>query len=141
MPQARVDTVNAQPRPLELESLGALAKQIWEAEAGTEAQVTLIFVDQVFMTRLNRDFKGVDGPTDVLAFPYSEPGALRFEGEIYVCVDAVRENARRFRCSFRDELRRVVVHGVLHFLGYEDHSEDGERIMRDRETHYLLNKP
>lgn len=90
-----------------------------------EAQVSVTFVGPRVMRRLNRDHKGHDAPTDVLAFPLPLPdGGLA--GDVYVCRAVARHNARRLDVTEREELARLVVHGTLHVLGW-DHPEGADR--------------
>ena len=81
---------------------------------------------------LNRRYRGKNRPTDVLSFQYGK------EGEIAICLSEVRKNAKRFGLTFKKELERVLIHGVLHLLGY-DH--EGSRMraekMREKENYYF----
>jgi probable rRNA maturation factor len=84
-------------------------------------EISISFVDNDEMTKLNEERLGRSGPTDVIAFDLSEPG-FPFEkvGDIYICTDTALENSARFNVSHEQELLRLVVHGVLHVLGYTD---------------------
>ena len=108
------------------------------------AEVGLLFVDEDTMADLNRRHMGAEGPTDVLAFPLdgageggagTGPGIL--VGDVVVCVEVARAAAEERGVPVDDELALLVVHGLLHLLGY-DHAEDGEAAaMRRRERRHL----
>jgi len=91
--------------------------------------VDLSFVDVGTIRRLNRDYRGVDEPTDVLSFSMIEGEFSELAGDILgdviICEDVVLENARENDISSEEELLRVIAHGTLHLLGYT-HKDDGE---------------
>lgn len=80
--------------------------------------VTITFVGPSRMQALNREWKGHDAPTDVLAFPLPGPGGT-VTGDVYICPAVARVHAREHRVPVRQELIRLVVHGTLHVLGYD----------------------
>lgn len=90
--------------------------------------LSVAFVGEQTMTRLNRNYLGKRGPTDVIAFalnnPHEDAGII---GDVYICPDVVRASAARRGLPAREELLRVVVHGVLHVLGH-DHPEGDGRV-------------
>ncbi|HTL04825.1 MAG TPA: rRNA maturation RNase YbeY [Gemmatimonadales bacterium] len=88
------------------------------------AALSITFLGPRRMRELNAHWKGAPRPTDVLAFPLAQPGALT--GDIYICRAVAAREARTRRIPLAQELRRLVVHGVLHVLGYE-HPEGAER--------------
>jgi probable rRNA maturation factor len=103
-----------------------------------EAELSVSFVGRTTMRALNREHKGNDRPTDVLAFSLSQPGN-QLVGDIYICPSVAREQADRLGLSPRQELVRLVVHGVLHVLGH-DHPEGSDREqspMWRRQERYL----
>jgi rRNA maturation RNase YbeY len=109
-----------------------LAARLAVAVAGRErpaALVVLLGGDRL-LRRLNREFRGVDRPTDVLSFPDGESGAdgWRRLGDIAISVEAAAEQARASGWSLGEVLDRLVVHGVLHLLGY-DHERDAGEMM------------
>ena len=73
--------------------------------------------------------------TDIITFDYCEKKVL--SGDLFISVDSVRENSVYFGTEFEDELNRVIVHGLLHLIGYDDHSEDDIKVMREKENYYL----
>jgi probable rRNA maturation factor len=83
------------------------------------------------MANLNREFRGISGPTDVLSFPDGTPGedGVIHIGDIAVAARVVEENARRLGHGFEEEMKRMLLHGLLHLLGY-DHEADNGRMRR-----------
>ncbi len=91
-----------------------------------DADLSVTFLGPRTMRRLNRRYKGHDAPTDVIAFALPAPGH-RLVGDIYVCASVAAAEARRHGVSPREELIRLVIHGVLHVLGY-DHPDGARRL-------------
>lgn len=111
--------------PLPAGRVAAIARAVLRGER-RRAVLSVAFVGRDRMRRLNREFTGRRGVTDVLAFGLTGPrGSLA--GDIYICPWAVRRGARRFRAPVGEELCRVLVHGVLHALGHE-HPETDDRV-------------
>lgn len=116
-----------------LPALKKLIGQVMKAE-GLQAPVHLIFCGDELVRQLNRDHRKLDKVTDVLSFHYGESDLL---GEIYVALPQTQRQAPKWKNTFEKELRRVVVHGLLHLAGY-DHKTAKERvIMRAQEDRYL----
>ncbi|MEM7186029.1 MAG: rRNA maturation RNase YbeY [Bacteroidota bacterium] len=97
--------------------------------------ISYVFCDDSFLLNINQEFLDHDTYTDIISFNYSLGKELA--GEIYVSTDRVLENANTFGASFESELHRVIAHGVLHFCGYEDGSEEQKVLMRKKEEEYL----
>ncbi|MCB9282478.1 MAG: rRNA maturation RNase YbeY [Lewinellaceae bacterium] len=98
--------------------------------------ISYIFCSDEYLYQLNVDYLQHDTYTDVITFPYSE--GEQVEGDIFISIDRIRENAQTFGAGFDQELLRVMVHGVLHLCGYGDKTEEQEREMRGKENEYLL---
>ena len=101
----------------------ALVRGVMRAERVTDALISVAFVSSGAIARLNRVHLGHRGPTDVIAFAHTG-GAVTI-GDVYICPDVARRNAALWGIGVREELSRVIVHGVLHVLGY-DHPQDEE---------------
>jgi probable rRNA maturation factor len=115
---------NRQDLPVNESALATLARTTLVAEGREMVEVSLSLVDEDEMADLHRRYMGEDGPTDVLSFPMDEP-----DGDVHVLGDVVIAPAVAARNNPADpagELRLLVVHGVLHLLGY-DHERDAER--------------
>ncbi|OYX28450.1 MAG: rRNA maturation RNase YbeY [Flavobacteriales bacterium 32-35-8] len=98
-------------------------------------EINYIFCDDEYLFKLNVEFLNHDTLTDVISFDYSIGKII--QGDIFISVERVRDNASDFNVSFDDELHRVMVHGILHYCGYKDKTEDDEKLMRAKENHYL----
>ena len=96
--------------------------------------VTIIYVTDVVLARMHSDFLDDPTETDVMAF---DLGDDHIEAELYISVDRAKDHAQQFNVSLENELTRLVIHGLLHLTGYDDHSEDGIKRMREREHYYL----
>lgn len=102
-------------------------------------EVNFIFCDDPYLLSMNQQFLDHDHYTDVITFDYSEDSLVH--GDIFISVDTVRDNAVSFENTARDEFHRVMIHGVLHLIGYQDKSEDQQRTMRSKEDFYLSLRP
>ncbi len=112
--------------PLGRDAVVALARGVLRAERVRAAELSFTFVTPPAMAGLNRRHLGHRGPTDIITFELAPvPGAPR-SGDVYVCPDVARENARRHGVPVREEVARLVVHGTLHVLG-RVHPEDEGR--------------
>ena len=107
--------------------------------AGSEMRrigdINIIFCSDNYILDVNIKYLGHDYFTDIITFDYCEKDVL--SGDLFVSIDSVRENAGFYGTSFEDELNRVIVHGVLHLIGYDDHTEEEVKQMRAKENYYL----
>ncbi len=98
-------------------------------------EITVIFCDDQYLLEINKKYLNHDYYTDVITFDYSEGNLI--SGDIFISKDRVKENASFYNVSFENELKRVIIHGVLHLLGYKDKEESQQKIMRQKENEYL----
>jgi len=109
-------------------------------EIFTTKDMELIVVDSETMRSINREHRGIDAPTDVLSFPLnSAPNAPL--GSIVICADKVKEAAKRYGHSISDETALLFLHGILHLLGYDHESDEGEMRKMEKETIERLGLP
>lgn len=101
--------------------------------------VTLILTDDTTLRRLNRDFRGIDAPTDVISFDLKDPvhPAGREIGEIYISLDRARVQARGAHRPLQEEITHLAIHGVLHLLGYTHNTHAAYASMQRQEVRYL----
>jgi probable rRNA maturation factor len=103
--------------------------------------VDVILVDDKFMRRLNRQFTGREGTTDVLAFPLKEDDVFPVDreslGDVYVSLEQAKRQAAQYGVGFEEEVALLVTHGLLHLLGYDHQDDKQENIMREKEQMYL----
>lgn len=98
-------------------------------------EVNYIFCDDAYLHKLNVEFLNHDTLTDVISFDYSIGKVI--QGDVYISVERVMDNAKDFNVSLLVELQRVMVHGVLHYCGYTDKSDADAKLMREKEDYYL----
>ncbi|MCE7073621.1 rRNA maturation RNase YbeY [Dyadobacter sp. CY327] len=101
------------------------------------ADLNYIFCDDDYLLEINKQYLDHDYFTDIITFDNSEEDNV-IEGDIYISVDRVRENAATFNADFETEMRRVLIHGLLHLMGYDDTDEKLKAAMRAKEDQYLL---
>ncbi len=109
----------------------AWLKKVCASEHRTIKSLAYVFCSDAFLKSLNQDFLKHSTYTDILSFDLSEDNELA--GEIYISVDRVRDNAKKYAVAFETELHRVMAHGVLHFMGYKDKSPSEKAQMRSKE--------
>ena len=117
----------------------AWLKAVSEEEGRRPGQISVIFCSDPYLLEINRKYLGHDYYTDIITFDYSEGDTI--SGDLFISVDTVRSNAEYYSADFKDELDRVIVHGVLHLIGYDDHTYEQSAEMRARENHYLERRP
>jgi rRNA maturation RNase YbeY len=98
-------------------------------------EINYIFCDDNYLHKLNVEFLNHDTLTDIISFDYSVGKVI--QGDIFISIERVTENAKDFKVSFLEELYRVIVHGVLHYCGYKDKTEKDATLMRSKENYYL----
>jgi len=104
-------------------------------EGCTEGEINYIFCDDAYLLELNIQFLEHDTLTDIISFDYTM--GKQINGDVYISIERVKENAEEFEVSFENELNRVMIHGVLHYCGYKDKSEEEEAEMRAKENFYM----
>ena len=106
--------------------------EVYNAEVG---EVNYYFYNDEDLHKINVEHLNHDTLTDIISFDYSVGNII--SGDICISVDRVKENANTFSVSFDDELARVMSHGLLHFLGYKDKTENEKEIMRENENIFI----
>ena len=110
-------------------------KLVAESEIRRLGDIAIIFCSDNYILDINQRFLQHDYFTDVITFDYCEGD--RLSGDLFISIDSVRENAIEYGTEFKDELNRVIVHGILHLIGYDDHTEEDIKQMRAKENYYL----
>ena len=106
-----------------------------ESEIKRIGDISIIFCSDNYILDVNMKYLQHDYFTDVITFDYCEGDKL--SGDLFISVDTVRENAKLYNTDFNDELHRVMVHGILHLIGYDDHSQKDKQLIRKKEDYYL----
>jgi rRNA maturation RNase YbeY len=113
------------------EVISSWISSVIKSENKKEGEISYIFCDDEYLLQINQEHLQHDFYTDIISFDYTVGNEL--SGDIFVSVERVQENATDFNVSFDEELKRVLVHGVLHYCGYKDKSEEDELLMRNKE--------
>lgn len=121
-----------------LENESVISKWISDvisSEGFKEDDINYVFCNDDYLHKLNVEFLNHDTLTDIISFDYSVGKII--QGDVFISIERVQENAKDFGVAFNNELQRVIVHGVLHYCGYKDKTDDDAKIMREKENHYL----
>lgn len=102
-----------------------------ESEGKEPGEINYIFCDDEYLHNINMQYLNHDTLTDIISFDYCIGDLI--SGDIFISVERVEDNAKDYEVSFKNELLRVLAHGVLHYCGYKDKSEDEALIMRSKE--------
>ena len=105
--------------------------RIIESEGFDEGEINYIFCDDEYLHKINVEYLDHDTLTDIISFDYTVGNVL--QGDIFISIERVMDNAKDFNVSFEEELKRVLSHGVLHYCGYKDKSPEDEALMRFKE--------
>lgn len=117
--------------------LKAFIESIFKKEKKSLGNLSYVFCSDDYLLDINRSFLQHDYYTDIITFDLTEPGAKKIDAEIYISVDTIRDNARRFNTTITRELHRVIFHGILHLCGYKDKSSKDQALMTQKEDYYL----
>jgi len=102
-------------------------------------EINYIFCDDSYLNKINQEFLNHDTFTDVISFDYTL--GKEIGGDIFISIERVLENAEKFNEVFENELHRVMIHGILHFIGYKDKTKKDKTLMRTKEDEkiFILN--
>ena len=110
-------------------------KEIIADEKKKVGDINYIFCSKQYMKKINNNYLAKNYETDVISFDFSDDNKI--SGDIYVSCETVKKNSIIFNVSFSNELKRVMVHGLLHLLNYNDKSKQEQKIMREKENFYI----
>lgn len=108
-----------------------------ENEGFKVGELNYIFCDDEYLLQINKEYLQHDYYTDVIGFQYSE--GQKLNGDIYISVERIEDNANQNKIDFKNELARVIIHGVLHFMDYKDKVKEQAEKMRKMENLYISN--
>ena len=106
-----------------------------ENESLSVGEINYIFCDDEYLHKINVDYLNHDTLTDIISFDYSQGDVV--SGDIFISVERVKDNAQDFNVTFDNELLRVMIHGIMHYCGYKDKSEEEAKVMRSKEDYYI----
>ena len=113
------------------EAIATWLSAVIVSENKTLGEINYIFCDDEYLHKINLEYLNHDTLTDIISFDYTMGNEVG--GDIFVSVERVLDNSKDYNTSFVDELKRVLVHGVLHYCGYKDKSPKDEALMRSKE--------
>ena len=111
-------------------------KAVIEAEGYKLQEVNYVFCSDEYLLGINRQYLDHDTYTDIITFDNSEKDKV-ITGDIFISIDRIRENAKKFNSGELNELHRVIIHGALHLLGYKDKTAENKKLMTSKEDQYL----
>ncbi len=115
--------------------LKAWVKQVIETRGKTLGDVTYVFCSDEYLLQMNQEHLQHDYYTDIITFDYTDSETI--SGDLFISIDRVKDNALKEAVDFNVELRRVMIHGILHLLGLKDKKKDDQKAMRDAENQSL----
>jgi probable rRNA maturation factor len=130
-----LEIYNTTRRELSEESLEKAVLLVLESEGFSVESIVGVYCGNKMIRRINREFLQHDYPTDTVTFRYSNEQEI--DGEFYISLDVIKENAERFGTQFQHELLRVTIHSALHLIGFDDQTPDERAVMQEKEEFYL----
>lgn len=121
-----------------LDNVGVISNWISSvilSEGFKHDEINFVFCDDEYLHKLNVEFLKHDTYTDIISFDYTIGKII--QGDIFISIERVQDNAKHFKVTFQKELQRVIIHGILHFCGYKDKTDEDAKMMRYMENHYL----
>ena len=117
------------------EAISGWISNVIKSEGKKEGEINYIFCDDEYLLQINKEHLNHDYYTDIISFDYTIGNEIN--GDMFISVDRVKENAVDFNVAFDEELKRVIIHGILHYCGYKDKLEEEELLMRNKEDEKL----
>ena len=117
-------------------SIETIIKKILSKYNISDASISIILSNKTLLNKLKKDYFNLNHFTDVIAFNLEEKGES-LDGEVYISIDDVSENSKEYRVDFNDEFKRVIIHGVLHLIGFEDNTKQAKKEMTTLENSYM----
>jgi len=145
--KAHINVQNLTKTQIDQNLVKRISKKVLEKEK-KQGDISIVFVGEKRIQALNKKYRKEDKVTDVLCFSHNSIFSKFFDlpkecfelGEIIVCLTKVKKNAEEFKSDFEKELKWVIIHGILHILGYEhEKSDERAKRMREKEKYYLKN--
>lgn len=138
----RVDVINNTSENVDIDKLKDIALYTLKRENIDNSILNVIIIDNEEIHKINREYRGIDRPTDVISFALEDDHTfvsldITVLGDIYISIDKVYEQAKLYNHSVIREISFLTVHGVLHLLGYDHIKEEEEKIMFDKQRKYL----
>ena len=114
-----------------------IIKTVYENENVYDSHISIIFTNDELVSSLKKSFFKINELTDVIAFRLNDYSEKNVEGEVYISVERVFYNAKKYSEKKTNEISRVLIHGILHLLNYKDSERESKDLMTNKENHYL----
>jgi len=114
-----------------------ITRTVLSGECVLQAEINIIFVDDEYITQLNHEYLKKNTTTDVLSFRLTDVIGEELEGEVYANIEQITRQATDFRVPLEEEIYRIVIHGLLHLLGFDDQTSKQRKIMTEKEDQYI----
>lgn len=124
-----------QPFPLNKKIIKKYIKKLIINETMKMGEISIIFCSDNYLLKINKKYLKHDYYTDIVTFDYVDKENI--SGDLFISVERIIENAKKFNTEFNKELLRVITHGILHLIGYNDKTKKEQTIMREKENQYL----
>lgn len=126
---------NYKKKKIEKSEIVSLVRLVLKGEKSLHKNINIVFVDDEYITQLNKQYLNHNWTTDVISFPLHDDDKI--EGEIYINVEQAKRQAKEFKVKISEELNRLIIHGTLHLKGYSDTSKRTKKQMSLLEDMYL----
>ena len=114
-----------------------IIKTVYENENVYDYHISIIFTNDELVSSLKKSFFKINELTDVIAFRLNDYSEKNVEGEVYISVERVFYNAKKYNEKKTNEMSRVLIHGILHLLNYKDNEKESKELMTSKENHYM----
>ena len=114
-----------------------IIKSVYENENVYDYHISIIFTNDELVSSLKKSFFKINELTDVIAFRLNDYSEKNVEGEVYISVERVFYNAKKYNEKKTNEISRVLIHGILHLLNYKDNEKESKDLMTSKENHYM----
>ncbi|MDD2731902.1 MAG: rRNA maturation RNase YbeY [Candidatus Pacebacteria bacterium] len=115
------------------------AEIVLKEEGKKDSDLSIVIAGEKRIRFLNKKYRKKDKPTDVLSFSFNQGNLKEGLGEIVICLKIVEKNSKRFKLNYKEEAARVLIHGILHLLGYKHEGSNKERQIMNKKEEYYLN--
>lgn len=114
-----------------------IIKTVYQNENVYDSHISIIFTNDELVSSLKKSFFKINELTDVIAFRLNDYSEKNVEGEVYISVQRVFYNAKKYNEKKTNEISRVLIHGILHLLNYKDNEKESKDLMTSKENHYM----
>ena len=114
-----------------------IIETVYENENVYDSHISIIFTNDELVSSLKKSFFKINELTDVIAFRLNDYSEKNVEGEVYISVERVFYNAKKYNEKKTNEISRVLIHGILHLLNYKDNEKESKDLMTSKENHYM----